>query len=77
MVIKERRKGIVIIDYTNYAGVRAFRRIHPRKIFFGASQWHPEPQWLLQAKDIDKNKNRTFAMQDIHSWRVDNTTDVC
>lgn len=63
-------KAIAVIDYTNYEGKRTTRRIFPRRIYFGSSQWHPEPQWLLQARDLDKNKNRTFAMRDIHSWNV-------
>lgn len=60
--------GIVEIDYTNHEGKRSLRRINPWYIVYGANQWHKEEQWLLQARDVDKDATRTFAMKDIHSW---------
>ena len=59
----------VIIDYTNYRGERAERRISPIMIYFRATEHHPEPQWLLDAHDLDKDAGRTFAMKDIHAWK--------
>lgn len=61
----------VEIDYTNWKGERAKRVIipHPQGLFFGANQYHTEPQWLLNATDVEKNAPRTFALKDIHSWR--------
>jgi predicted DNA-binding transcriptional regulator YafY len=59
----------VIIDYTNYRGERALRKIIPNNLFFGISAYHPESQWLLEAWDIEKKASRTFAMKDIHSWK--------
>ena len=56
----------VVIDYTNYRGERAKRKIRPISIKFGSNQWHAEPQWLMDALDLDKNEVRTFAMRDIH-----------
>jgi hypothetical protein len=58
----------VTIDYTNHRGERALRRIKPLAITFERTTWHPEPQWLLWAQDIDKRVKRAFAMKDIHSW---------
>lgn len=60
----------VVIDYTNHRGERAERRIRPLEVKFKTTEWHPEPQWLLRAFDIDKQELREFAMKDIHSWRV-------
>jgi predicted DNA-binding transcriptional regulator YafY len=59
----------VIIDYTNYRGERSERRIRPIEIYFGNNTYHPEPQWLLDALDVDRDLPRTFAMKDIHNWR--------
>lgn len=64
-------KLIVTIDYTNYRGERATRRICPESISFQSNHWHPESQWLLTAFDVEKGANRTFAMKDIHSWSVE------
>jgi predicted DNA-binding transcriptional regulator YafY len=59
----------VVIDYTNWRGHRAERRIRPLDLRFGSSQWHLTDQWLLHALDVDKDEIREFAMRDIHSWR--------
>lgn len=58
----------VIIDYTNHRGERHFRTIEPKKLTYGISPYHTEPQWFLIAFDYDKNAERSFAMKDIHSW---------
>jgi predicted DNA-binding transcriptional regulator YafY len=59
----------VLIDYMNWRGERSMRRIVPRSIFFGSNEWHPEPQWILKAFDLQKRGIRTFAMNKIHEWR--------
>lgn len=56
----------VLIDYTNFRGERAVREITPLRIWHGATAWHPEPQWLLDATDVAKGERRTFAIGDIH-----------
>lgn len=60
----------VQIDYTNYRGKRATRRIKPICMKFGANQWHTEPQYLMLAYDYEKESLREFVMKDIHSWKV-------
>jgi predicted DNA-binding transcriptional regulator YafY len=59
----------VMIDYTNYRGERAMRRVTPIAIRFESSEWHGSEQWLLRAVDVEKAAERDFAMKDIHSWR--------
>lgn len=61
----------VIIDYTNHRGQKSQRRIIPIMIGLSATEWHPDEQWLLQAWDLDKRADRTFAMKDIHGWKPD------
>jgi predicted DNA-binding transcriptional regulator YafY len=56
------------ICYTNYRGETAIREIVPKSIYFGSTEWHPEPQWLLTAFDVEKKADRDFAMKDIRAW---------
>lgn len=53
------------IGYTNWRGEYAVRRIRPSTLWFGTTEWHPEAQWFLKARDLDKNKDRDFALKDI------------
>lgn len=59
---------VVRILYTNYKNETGYRMIVPEKIWFGATEWHPENQWLLDAHDLEKNAVRNFAMKDIAEW---------
>jgi hypothetical protein len=52
----------VALGYTNWRGEFAVRKIIPQSIWFGATEWHPEPQWLLKAIDVEKNAERDFAL---------------
>jgi predicted DNA-binding transcriptional regulator YafY len=58
----------VEIDYTNYRGKRAVRRVKPLDLTFRSTEWHPEMQWVMRAFDVEKQEIRFFAMKDIHSW---------
>jgi predicted DNA-binding transcriptional regulator YafY len=58
----------VRILYTNYRGETALRKILPIRVHFGETRWHPEPQWLLDAMDVEKGEERSFAMKDIRAW---------
>jgi predicted DNA-binding transcriptional regulator YafY len=60
---------VIEIDYTNWRGERAWRRIMPERLEFANSEWHPEAQWLLLAWDCDKNAEREFALTGIHRVR--------
>ena len=59
-------RGAIKIDYTNYRGERSVREIAPERLWFGVTEWHPQPQWLLDAFDVEKQKQRSFALRDIH-----------
>ena len=54
--------------YTNYKGKTAVRKVLPKEIYFGHTDWHPEDQWLMTAYDIGKKDDRTFAIKDIKAW---------
>ena len=59
---------IVEIVYTNYRGETGTRRIVPKRLWFGSTEWHPKPQWLLDAHDLEKEADRSFAMRDVRCW---------
>ncbi len=58
----------VIIDYTNWKGVRSERLIEPLRVVFEENEFHKPAQWLVVAIDLEKNAERSFALKDIHSW---------
>ena len=59
----------VVIDYTNWRGERAMRRIRPISWHFEVNKYHEGRQWLLQATDLEKRELRVFALTNIHSWK--------
>ena len=52
-------------DYVNWRGEQATRRAEVKGIQYGATEYHPETQWLMSAWDIEKQANRVFAMNDM------------
>lgn len=53
------------VNYTNWRGVRAVRRIIPVGVWFGSNPWHPEDQFFMSAWDVDKREMRDFAIRDM------------
>lgn len=65
MSIDKAREALTF-DYINYRGERSTRRVIPDRVWFGSTSWHPEPQWLLSAVDLDKDSaQRDFALVDM------------
>mgnify|MGYP001159284694 CR=1 FL=1 len=62
------------MTYRNYRDAVGQRAIVPICVTFGATEWHPEPQWLLTAKDCDKKAVRDFALSDCDFRRAPITT---
>lgn len=52
----------ITLTYTNWRGETAERTIIPQRLWFGSTQWHPEPGWLLAAIDMEKDAERDFAL---------------
>lgn len=44
------------------------RAVVPHHIEFAANEYHPTPQWLLVAHDVEKDAVRTFALSHIHGF---------
>ena len=51
--------------YTNHRGRRSIRHVEVDRIWFGSTEWHPEPQWLLRAYDTVKCVTREFALANV------------
>lgn len=56
---------VIRFSYRNWQGTIAIRTARITKLVYGAAEWHPEPQWLLQAVDLDKEAVRLFALKDM------------
>ena len=71
------RKALeVTFTYTNWRGQVLARRVVPTgKVLFESNEWHPEPQWLLEGKDLETGHTRLFAMKDISGWKPVHTPD--
>jgi len=54
----------LVFEYTNWRGETSVRRVSPRRLWFGSTEWHPDRQWLLHAYDHDKQELRDFALAD-------------
>jgi len=61
-------KRIITADYTNWRGERRFRRLRPRLVWFGATDYHPEPQWFLRARDLEDGAVKDFALAGFHGF---------
>lgn len=59
---------VVTFTYANHRGEVAVRRVVPIRLRFAATEWHPEPQWLLDGRDLDRGAERSFALADIRDW---------
>jgi hypothetical protein len=55
--------------YRNHRGEVAYRRIFPARLWYGSTEWHPEPQFFIHGMDMDSHKPRDFALADVlYSW---------
>ncbi len=53
------------IKYRNWKGEIGVRTIFPDETWFGFTEFHPTPQFLMKAWDVDKQAFRDFALMDI------------
>lgn len=52
------------VRYRNHRGVVAVRTITPVRLRWGRTEYHPEPQWLLECYDHDRKAHRSYALAD-------------
>lgn len=54
--------------YKNYKGEVGERLVIPVGHWYGSTEWHPTPQFLLKAFDVRKSAYRDFALNDVLFW---------
>lgn len=55
--------------YTNWRGETERRRVRLLGLRRGSTEWHPEPQLLLRAFCLDRQKEREFALSGIREMK--------
>ena len=61
---------MVKINYENWRGETRWRLIIPTgELDFCNTEWHPETQWLFEAKDCEDGNIKDFALSGIKGWR--------
>lgn len=63
LIVGDRRR--VGFTYKNYNDVISKRTVYPKRVWFGTTPYHVEPQWIMDAYDLDKKADRSFAMRDM------------
>jgi hypothetical protein len=56
--------------YKNHRGEVSLRTITSVEVYWGSTEWYPEPQWLMRAMDHDKGAERVFAIANILSFKT-------
>jgi len=51
-------------SYVNYRDEHSMRCATPMRFWFGATEYHPDPQWIMTAFDHGKKQDRDFALAD-------------
>lgn len=70
VIAKAISKDVTIeIDYENYRGERAWRVIAPTCLKWGETEFHAGEQWLVDAMDVARGVERTFALAGVHDWK--------
>lgn len=68
------------VDYVNHAGVRRVRMIRPIPVSlrFTTTPFHAEPQWFIDALDLetDPPKLKTWAIAGVKRWGVEKVVAV-
>lgn len=52
-------------EHINHKGIKSKRNVIPMSLYFGSTKFHPENQWLMVAYNLEKQCERTFALNDI------------
>ena len=56
---------VIKFRYRNWKGSVSERTARVANLVYGTTEWHPQPQWLVQGFDMEKGAERLFALQDM------------
>lgn len=62
--------GTFKVQYRNWRGEVAPRVIRPYRFWWGATSFHPEPQWLLHGMDVERGVERDFCVAGMTGFPV-------
>ena len=54
--------------YKNWKNETKERTVVPIGVWHGKTEFHPEKQWFLKARDLEKGEEREFALLDIQKF---------
>ncbi len=57
--------GQIEFDYVNWKNESRHRRAEIHGIHWGTSEYYPEPTWLADGIDLDRNVRRTYNMMNM------------
>lgn len=64
VVLKE--KEHIHVLYRNWRGLTSVRDIEITSApYWGSTEWHPKPCWLVCGRDIEKNEARIWSVMDM------------
>jgi len=51
--------------YRNWRGEYGYRTVMDPTMWYGSTEFHKDPQWIMRAYDVEKDAFRDFAVNDI------------
>lgn len=66
LLLKGNPDAKLVFEYTNWRGEKRTRKVAPFRVWYGATEWHPVPQLLLEGYCHDAMAKRDFAIADIN-----------
>lgn len=67
---------VLRVLYTNGTGHRSSRRIVPDRLWYGSTERHRSPQWLLEAYDVDQDVSLTVPIASVAEFGDDTPEGV-
>lgn len=72
--MKDKQNNPFTFRYRNWRGQESNRRVIPSRVYFDSTPHHKEPQWIMEAFDLDRQVARAFSMTNILGPPVENGT---
>lgn len=59
---------ILSFNYLNWKNIESKRFVIPQSITFTSNEYHPTPEWLMKAYDLERKALRTFSLKKIKKY---------
>lgn len=64
MLVAVKGEMVLSSSYTNWRGETSKRTFRPIALWYGSTEWHPQPGLMLKAHDLEKGEDRDFRVTD-------------